>query len=326
MSEKQLKDLYIRFHKSKTKELKSIFSESDFKPRDLSLGSDFELSVIMLASCNYFQTDLTKDLLNAAEFNYRIGGNYKSLVQVLLQTVEKHKVKEKEYFNANPKEKQHIIIRNRRLWGFIPIPFTKTIEFKGKQNPYTFQIGFEDLKTEKEIIKAYAEMKATLFYLKRILIKNKWNKGQIYFALKENKNEFDKDKIISIMTDIITELQNQAPVLVAFLGDGLAKGVFSGVGKDLWEKVKGYFKSDKEKEIIKTFESNPSDAKQQGKVEFILEDKLKEIPKDELLSLFELFQKAKLENPTIQVDNSKNVLINSTINVGGNFHLGDNKA
>lgn len=178
------------------------------------------------------------------------------------------------------------------------------------------------VKTEEEIIKHYAELKASLYYYKRVLIKNKWLKGQFYNALVEGK--IDKNKIKDIMIDVITDFQKQAPDIIDFLGKGLASGLFSGIGKDFWEKIKNRFKSDKEKEIVEKFEEKPEDIRLQGKLEGLLENKMAEMSQQELLELFQLFQKAKADNPTIQtISNSKNVLNNSTIIVGGDFHLGD---
>jgi hypothetical protein len=180
----------------------------------------------------------------------------------------------------------------------------------------------ERAKTEEEIIKHFAEMKATLYYYKRVMIKSKWNKGQLYTTIFESK--LDKNKLKDIMIDVITEFQNQAPEIVGFLGKGLASGLFSGIGKDFWEKIKDRFKSDKEKEIVGKFEENPEDIRLQGKLEGLLENKMAKMSQQELLDLFQLFQKAKADNPTIQtISNSKNVLNNSTIFVGGDFHLGD---
>jgi hypothetical protein len=169
----------------------------------------------------------------------------------------------------------------------------------------------------------YAELKATLYYYKRALVRSKWNKGQLYSAIYENK--LDKNKALNIMTDVLTEFQNQAPEIVDFLGKGLASGLFSGIGKDFWEKIKARFKSDKEKEIVEKFEDKPEDIRLQGKFEGLLENKMAEMSQQELLDLFQLFQKAKADNPTIHtISNSKNVISGSTINVWGNFNQGDN--
>lgn len=165
-------------------------------------------------------------------------------------------------------------------------------------------------------------MKATLYYYKRVLVKSKWNKGKLYSAIYENK--LDKNKALELMNDIITEFQKQAPDIVDFLGKGLVSGLFSGIGKDFWEKIKDRFKSDKEKEIVEKFEENPEDIRLQGKIEGLLERKMSEMSQQDLLDLFQLFQKAKADNPNVQtISNSKNVLNNSTIFVGGDFHLGD---
>ena len=110
------------------------------------------------------------------------------------------------------------------------------------------------------------------------MIKNKWFKGQFYNAIVE-----DKIKIKEIMINVITEFQNQAPEIVGFLGKGLASGLFSGVGKDFWEKIKDYFKSDRDKVVIEKFEENPEDIRLQGKVEGLLENKMAEMSQHCLL-------------------------------------------
>ena len=319
MTEKQLIRLYTKFHRAKTNELESITKSMYFKSRDLTVASDVEFCFIMIASCNYFWSQFIADILKAGEINYKLGVGYKSLILSIIHLQERHKATKEKFFKDKPEKETGLVFHRKKLWGWFPIPFTKTIEFVGEYNPYTFICDLEVVKTEEEIIKHYAELKATLYYYKRVLIKNKWFKGQFYNAIVE-----DKIKIKEIMINVITEFQNQAPEIVGFLGKGLASGLFSGVGKDFWEKIKDYFKSDRDKVVIEKFEENPEDIRLQGKVEGLLENKMAEMSQQELLELFQLFQKVKTENPTINIiNNSKNVLNNSTIHVGGDFHLGD---
>lgn len=322
MTENQLEELYIKYYRAKSKEWTSLFDGKFPNAKDLGTVSDVEFSVLIIATCGYFQSKFIGDLLKMTEFNDKLGLGYKSIIEGVVHLQERHQEERKTFSQKNPEKQSGVIIRNKRLFNLIPIPFTKTFESKGEVNEYTFQDSLESAKTEEEIIKYYAGMKATLYYYKRVLIKSKWNKGKLYTAIYENK--LDKNKTVELMTDIITEFQQQAPEIVGFLGKGLASGLFSGIGKDFWEKLKDRFKSDKDKEVIEKFEANPEDIKQQGKVEMLLEQKMAEMSQAELLELFQLFQKAKADNPTINtISNSKNVVNGSIINVSGNFHLGD---
>lgn len=258
------------------------------------------------------------------KFNDKLGLGYRSVVEGVIHLQERHQ-KERETFAQKNTDKQlGFTIRNKRLWGIIPIPFTKTFEFAREVeiNEYTFQDSLERATTEEEIIQHYAEIKATLYYFKRVIIKSKWNKGQLYTTIYENK--LDKNKAAELMIDVIAEFQNQVPKMVDFLSTGLASGLLSGVGEDFWKKIKDYFKSEKDKVVIEKFEESPKDVRLQGKLEGLLENKMAEMSQQDLLVLFQLFQKAKEDNPTINTfSNSKNVLNHSTIHVGGDFHLGD---
>ncbi|WP_044173578.1 hypothetical protein, partial [Flectobacillus major] len=248
MTEKQLLRLYTKYHRAKTNELKSITKSIHFKSRDLTVASDVEFCIIMIASCNYFRSQFIANILKAGEINYKLGVGYKSLILSIIHVQERHKATKEKFFKDKPEKETGLVFRRKKLWRWFPIPFTKTIEFEGKYNPYTFIFDLEVVKTEEEIIKHYAEQKASLYHYKRVLIKNKWFKGQFYNALVEGK--IDKNKIKDIMIDVITEFQNQAPEIVGFLGKGLASGLFSGVGKDFWEKIKDRFKSEKDKVVI----------------------------------------------------------------------------
>ena len=322
MTEEQLEELYIKYHRAKREELEAITKDMYFKARDLSTASDTEFCIITIATCNYFQSQFIKDILKMAEYNYKLGEGYSSLILGIIHLQERHREDKERFFKEKPEKQTSLIFRRKKLFDCIPLPFTKTQEFVGEYNPYTFHFDLEDVKTEEEIIKHYAELKASLYYYKRVLIKNKWLKGQFYNALVEGK--IDKNKIKDIMIDVITEFQNQAPDIVGFLGKGLASGLFSGIGKDFWEKIKARFKSDKDKEIVEKFEENPEDVRLQGKLEGLLENKMAEMSQQDLLELFHLFQKAKADNPNLQtISNSKNVISGSIINVGGDFHQGD---
>ncbi|MDH4459812.1 MAG: hypothetical protein QE277_00205 [Flectobacillus sp.] len=322
MTEELLDELYIKYHRAKREQLETITKNIYLKARDLSTASDTEFCIIVITTCFYFQSSFIANILRMAEYNYKLGGGYESLILGIIYLQERHKESKNEFFERKPEKQAGLIFRRKKLWGWLPIPFTKTTEFVGEYNPYTFSLDLEVVKTEEEIIKHYAELKASLYYYKRVLIKNKWLKGKCYNTLIEGK--IDKNKIKDIMMDVITEFQNQAPEIVKFLGAGLASGLFSGVGEDFWKKIKDHFKSEKDKVVIEKFEESPKDIRLQGKLEGLLENKMAEMSQQDLLDLFQLFQKAKADNPTIQtISNSKNVLNNSTIIVGGDFHLGD---
>jgi hypothetical protein len=322
MTEIQLEELYINHHRAKKEELEAITKDMYLKARDLSTASDTEFCIIMIATCNYFQSQFISDILKMAKFNYKLGEGYKSIVLGIIHLQERHQADKEKFFKEAPEKQTSIVFRRKKLCGWLPTPFTKTAEFVGEYNPYLFRFDLEVVKSEGEIIKHYAELKASLYYYKRVLIKNKWLNGQFYNALVEGK--IDTNKIKDIMTDVLTEFQNQAPEIVGFLGKGLASGLFSGIGKDFWEKIKARFKSDKEKEIVEKFEDKPEDIRLQGKLEGLLENKMSEMSQQDLLELFQLFQKAKADNPTINtISNSKNVANNSNFYVNGDFHLGD---
>lgn len=322
MTEEQLEELYIKHHRAKRKELEAITKDMYLKARDLSTASETEFVIITIATCYYFQSQFIADILKMAKFNYKLGEGYKSIVLGVIHLQERHQENKERFFNIAPEKQTSLVFRIKKICGWLPTPFTKTSEFVGEYNPYLFRFDLEMVKTEEEIIKHFAELTASLYYYKRVLIKNKWFKGQFYKALIEGK--IDKNKIKDIMIDVITDFQNQAPEIVGFLGKGLASGLFSGIGKDFWEKIKDRFKSVKDKEVIEKFEANPEDIKQQGKVEMLLEQKMAEMSQSELLEIFQLFQKAKADNPTIiTISNSKNVANNSNFYVNGDFHLGD---
>jgi hypothetical protein len=56
--------------------------------------------------------------------------------------------------------------------------------------------------------------------------------------------------------------------------DGLTKGLYSGIGKDLWEKIKGVFTSATEKKALENYENNLSDEKLEAVVKYILKEKI----------------------------------------------------
>jgi hypothetical protein len=72
----------------------------------------------------------------------------------------------------------------------------------------------------------------------------------------------------TLATDTITTLQ-------PFLELG-GKEMLKSVAKDLWIKVKSLFTNNEEEKIINNLENNPLDLKNQGKIEMLLETKLKD--------------------------------------------------
>jgi hypothetical protein len=102
--------------------------------------------------------------------------------------------------------------------------------------------------------------------------------------------------------------------------DGLTKGLYAGIGKDLWEKIKGVFKTDDEVKLLENYENNLLDDKLERDVINILKEKI--LSNELETELIKLLERKLVQN--ISIMNSKNVLSNSQINTGGgNFHIGD---
>ena len=115
------------------------------------------------------------------------------------------------------------------------------------------------------------------------------------------------------------EIITYAPILV----DGLAKGLYSGIGKDLWEKIKGLFTTEKEKEVLINYEKDLSNKDIELEIKGIIKEKLASTELDAtLLKLLEITIQKHTDLQT--VNNSKNTMLNSVINTnGGSFHIGD---
>ena len=111
--------------------------------------------------------------------------------------------------------------------------------------------------------------------------------------------------------------------VVKYLSDLLMKGVFAGIGKDIWEKVKGEAKTTTESKAIAEFEKSPNDEKNINKIDLLLELWL-ENDKDFKEDLTNLLRKVKSTEST-QINDSKNIINNSTISVNkGSIRIGDN--
>ena len=81
------------------------------------------------------------------------------------------------------------------------------------------------------------------------------------------------------------EIITYAPILV----DGLAKGLYSGIGKDLWEKIKGLFTTEKEKEVLINYEKDLSNKDIELEIKGIIKEKLASTELDAtLLKLLEI--------------------------------------
>lgn len=117
--------------------------------------------------------------------------------------------------------------------------------------------------------------------------------------------------------------QNEIITYVPILVDGLAKGLYSGIGKDVWEKIKGLFTTEKEKEVLINYEKDLSNKDVELEIKDIIKEKLASTELDAtLLKLLEItIQK---HNDLQTINNSKNIMLNSIINTnGGSFHIGD---
>lgn len=115
------------------------------------------------------------------------------------------------------------------------------------------------------------------------------------------------------------EIITYAPILV----DGLAKGLYSGIGKDLWEKIKTLFTTENEKAVLVNYEKDLSNESVALAVKNILKDKLASTELE--TDLLELLEATIQKHKELQIVNkSKNTILNSTINTsGGSFHIGD---
>lgn len=296
MTELQLSQVYLDSYKTKSFELKDIAKELIEKARDKQTAYQLEFAAITIAAIGCLQSKFTQKVLELAELNYKLGGDFKELCIHILQAQESYHREKEQFFQQRIKKSKGIKIYPKKIFG-IPLPYPdKIINEDNEPNPYAWYSELESEKSEENIIRLYAEMRATIYYYKRVLIKNNRLKG---FGKATNKHK------ITIMNEILTTLQNHLPEITYFLGEGLAKGVFSAQGKDLWEKVKSWFASDKEKAVVATFEKEPQDIKQQGKLELLLEQKFEQLPEGDLLEFFELYLKAKGENPQITSYKSK---------------------
>lgn len=100
------------------------------------------------------------------------------------------------------------------------------------------------------------------------------------------------------------------------------KEIIKSVAKDLWSKVKGEFTSKEEIEVLTKLESEPTDLKNQGKFEFLLESKLKENEEllDELNKLLNQIKKSEDYSSVISQKGNDNISISGKI-LGSNISI-----
>lgn len=85
--------------------------------------------------------------------------------------------------------------------------------------------------------------------------------------------------MIEIPTLAVDAFRYSLPFLIA-AGEGFA----TGIGFDLWLKIKEVFTRKKEDQVIELLEKSPNDSKLLGRAEYILESELKGSP--ELIASF----------------------------------------
>lgn len=113
--------------------------------------------------------------------------------------------------------------------------------------------------------------------------------------------------------------------LTLYLSDCLTKGIFSGVGKDIWERMKKKPSKKSEEGIIESFERNPQEQTSIDRLVFVLEGWVEDDHsfKDELVSLLKTHNPLDDRNTTY-VSGSKNLVIGSNLNNNsGTIQIGD---
>lgn len=130
------------------------------------------------------------------------------------------------------------------------------------------------------------------------------------------------------MLDLTSLLQDNSinvPDTIAYVGDLFAKGVFGGIGKDVWEKIKGRATSSTEKKAIDSFEQNSTDEKAKSKLELMVENWIENDPnfENELISILREVRPLEKES-SVNITNSKNTVVRSNLNNNsGTIHVGD---
>lgn len=115
MTEEQLEEPYIKYHKAKSEEWKSLFDGQFPSAKHLGTVSDVEFSVLIMATCGYFQSKFIVDLLKMTEFNDKLDLGYRSIIEGVYHLQEKHKGERKAFVKKNPDKQLGLIIGKKRL-------------------------------------------------------------------------------------------------------------------------------------------------------------------------------------------------------------------
>lgn len=114
-------------------------------------------------------------------------------------------------------------------------------------------------------------------------------------------------------------------IAAKYLSDLLAKGVFAGIGKDIWEKMKNKATGETASKAVEDFTKNPDNEKNRVRIELMMQLWFEQDEQFKL-EMIDMFKKAITEfnQEKTSFDKVKNVINNSTINVKqGNIHVGD---
>lgn len=113
------------------------------------------------------------------------------------------------------------------------------------------------------------------------------------------------------------------PTAALYLSDGLAKGFLSGIGKDVWESLKGNAKKPAEVKTIESFEREPKVEKNIGRIESMIEEWM-EVDTSFKENIIALNKEIALEENSSQKIEMKNIVNNSDLsNNSGKIHIGD---
>jgi hypothetical protein len=312
LSEDNLALIYTNAYRQKSLELRNLCKELIDQARDKPTALQIEFATISIQSSQYFLSKFVQKVLEIEKLNYNLGGNFKELVNHIRLYQESFIGEKKSFYENNPNQRSSIRVEPKRILG-ISLPIAQRIKFESNYDPYLQVSELETEKDEEKIIKLFAEIKASTYYFKRVWIKNDRFKEKGKISTKE-KNQF--------MEELLQDIINQAPEITKFIALGLAKGGLAAQGKELFEKVKSWFPEGKSHTVLKELELKPEDAKQIGKVEFLLEQKLSELSEKELREFYTLYSNAKKESSeqisyisTIGDNSSGNVIVQGSGNI-----------
>jgi hypothetical protein len=124
MTEEQLEELYTKYHRAKSKEWKSLFDGQFPNAKDLGTVSDVEFSVLIIATCGYFQSKFIVDLLKMTEFNDKLGLGYKSISEGVIHLQERHQEERKTFAQKNTNKQLGLLseIRNYGVFFLFHVP------------------------------------------------------------------------------------------------------------------------------------------------------------------------------------------------------------